>query len=62
MKIQSWKHLEILMQDKTLKMKGPETTSKGFCLVYESIEDCIADGEDPNNLIVVQQTIDTNQA
>lgn len=54
MKIKTWEELQISILNKQYKIKEPETTATGFCVVYESIEDCIADGEDPNNLIVVQ--------
>lgn len=54
MKIKSWEEIGISILNKEYKIKEPKTTATGFCVVYESIEDCIADGEDPNNLIVVQ--------
>lgn len=54
MKIKSWEEIGIEIFNKEFNVTKPQTTSTGFCVVYESIEDCIADGEDPNSLIVVQ--------
>ncbi len=54
MKVKSWDTLAIKFLNKEY-ITQPDTTSIGFCLIYKTIEDCIADGEDPEQLIEVEE-------
>jgi hypothetical protein len=54
MKVKSWDTLAIKFLNKEY-ITQPDTTSIGFCLIYKTIEDCIADGEDPEHLIEVEE-------
>lgn len=51
MKITTWDEMKLV--GKEYNANKPETSSIGFCKVYNSIEECIEDGEDPNDLIIV---------
>lgn len=52
MKITTWDEMKLVV-GKEYNANKPETSSIGFCKVYNSIEECIEDGEDPNDLIIV---------
>ena len=54
MKVKNWNTLAIKFLNKEY-ITQPDTTSIGFCLIYKTIEDCIADGEDPEHLIEVEE-------
>lgn len=55
MKITTWDEMKLVVLNREVNINKPETTSMGFCKVYNSIEECIEDGEDPKDLIVVQE-------
>jgi hypothetical protein len=53
MKITTWDEMKLVVLGREMNVNKPETSSIGFCKVYNSIEECIEDGEDPNSLIIV---------